>query len=407
MRLRLSVLMFLEFFVWGGWFVTLGSYLAQSLSASGLQLAAAYSTQSWGAIIAPFIVGLIADRYFNAERVLAILHLLGGALLLVLARVATFNEFLPILFAYMALYMPTLALANSVSFRQLQDPAREFGLLRVWGTIGWIVAGVAISYLFAWDSPTAVAQGALRNTFTMCGAASLLLGLYSFTLPKTPPAAQGKNQKRLKDILGADALSLLAERNFLIFFVASILICIPLAFYYQHANQFLTELKVTNPTGKQTLGQASEVLFMLALPVFLGRFGIKTTLIAGMLAWALRYAMFAFGNATSGVWLLLIGIALHGVCYDFFFVSGQIYIDSKAGPGIKSAAQGLITLATYGLGMLIGFAIAGWITDLNALPAAAGHDWSKIWLYPAAFAVLILIWFAASFRNETLRGEPT
>ena len=404
MRLRLSVLMFLEFFVWGGWFVTLGSYLAQSLSASGVQLGAAYSTQSWGAIIAPFIVGLIADRYFNAERVLAVLHLAGGALLLVLARATTFTSFLPVLFIYMALYMPTLALANSISFRQLKDPAREFGVLRVWGTIGWIVAGVAISYVFAWDSPASVAQGALRNTFTMCGCASLLLGVYSFTLPKTPPTPEGRARKGLRDLLGADALSLLAERNFLIFFLASILICIPLAFYYQHANQFLTELKVANPTGKQTLGQASEVLFMLALPVFLGRFGIKLTLLAGMLAWAVRYALFAFGNADSLVALLLIGIALHGVCYDFFFVSGQIYIDSKAGPGIKSAAQGLITLATYGLGMLIGFSVAGWITDLYAMPGA--HDWTHIWLIPAAFAVLVLLAFAALFRNETLRGEP-
>jgi nucleoside transporter len=404
MRLRLSVLMFLEFFVWGGWFVTLGSYLAQSLSASGVQLGAAYSTQSWGAIIAPFIVGLIADRYCNAERVLAVLHLAGGALLLALARVTTLASFLPILFFYMALYMPTLALANSISFRQLQDPAREFGSLRVWGTIGWIAAGVAISYVFAWDSPASVDRGALRNTFTMCGCASLLLGLYSFTLPQTPPAAKGRAHRRLRDILGADALGLLAERNFLIFFLASILICIPLAFYYQHANQFLTELKVANPTGKQTLGQVSEVLFMLALPVFLGRFGIKLTLLAGMLAWAVRYALFAFGNAGSLVSLLLIGIALHGVCYDFFFVSGQIYIDSKAGAAVKSAAQGLITLATYGLGMLIGFSVAGWITDVYSMPGA--HDWSRIWLYPAAFAVLILALFAVSFRNETLRGEP-
>ena len=404
MRLRLSVLMFLEFFVWGGWFVTLGSYLAQSLSASGVQLGAAYSTQSWGAIIAPFIVGLIADRYFNAERVLAVLHLAGGAFLLALARVTAFTAFLPLLFAYMALYMPTLALANSISFRQLKDPARD-GCRRV--------PGEHVADRNSRDDPsdrpphahrTEFARGALRNTFTMCGCASLLLGLYSFTLPKTPPAGKGQPRKRLRDILGVDALSLLAERNFLIFFLASILICIPLAFYYQHANQFLTELKVANATGKQTLGQMSEVLFMLALPVFLGRFGIKVTLLAGMLAWAVRYALFAFGNASSLVSLLLIGIALHGVCYDFFFVSGQIYIDSKAGVAIKSAAQGLITLATYGLGMLIGFSVAGWITDLYALPGT--HDWSRIWLYPAAFAVLILALFAVLFRNETLRGEP-
>src|SRR5262249_1845043 len=276
------------------------------------------------------------------------------------------------------------------------------GPVRVWGTIGWIVAGLAISYLFAWDSPGAVARGALRNTFIMCGIASLVLGLYSLTLPRTPPGGRGQPRKQLRDLLGFEALSLLKERNFLIFFCASILICIPLAFYYQHANQFLTELKVANPTGKQTLGQMSEVLFMLALPVFLGRFGIKLTLLAGMLAWAVRYLLFAFGNAGPLVSLLLIGIALHGVCYDFFFVSGQIYIDSKAGPAVKSAAQGLITLATYGLGMLIGFSVAGRITDLYAV--AGAHDWSSIWVYPAAFAVLILALFAASFRNETLRG---
>jgi nucleoside transporter len=402
MRVRMSVLMFLEFFIWGGWFVTLGSYLAHSLSASGLQIGAAYSAQSWGAIIAPFIVGLIADRYFNAERVLAVLHLVGGALLLLLAQIQAFDSFLPVLFAYMGVYMPTLALANAICFRQLHDPAREFGSLRVWGTIGWVVAGLAISYLFGWDSPPSVARGALTNTFIMCGCASLLLGLYSFTLPKTPPLATSQPRKQWRDILGVEALSLLTERNFLIFFLASILICIPLAFYYQHANQFLTELAIANPTGKQTLGQISEVLFMLALPVFLGRFGIKATLLAGMLAWALRYASFALGTAGPSVYLLLVGITLHGVCYDFFFVSGQIYIDSKAGPAIKSAAQGLITLATYGVGMLIGFFVAGRITDLYLLPGGQ-HDWGHIWLYPAAFAACVFVLFALTFRNETLR----
>jgi nucleoside transporter len=397
-RTRLSLMMFLEFFVWGGWFVTLGTYLAQSLSATGAQIGAAYATQSWGAIVAPFIVGRIADRYFNAERVLAVLHLLGGGLLLALSQVTAFGRFLPLLLAYMILYMPTLALVNSISFRQLRDPAREFARLRVWGTIGWIVAGLAISYLFAWDSPTSVTHGALRNTFIMCGCGSLALGVYSLTLPKTPPVASGQPRKQLRDLLGAEALGMLAERQFLVFFCASILICIPLAFYYQNANQFLSEIKVANPTGKQTLGQMSEVLFMLALPLSLRRFGMKITLLVGMLAWAVRYTLFAFGNAGTLVGLVLTGIALHGVCYDFFFVSGQIYIDSKAGATIKSAAQGLITLATYGVGMLIGFSVAGWITDLYARPAA--HDWTRIWLYPAVFAMVVLVLFAASFRNE-------
>jgi nucleoside transporter len=416
MKGRLSVMMFLEFFIWGGWFVTMGSYLGTTLSASGAQIGLAYATQSWGAIIAPFIFGLIADRYFNAERVLAVTHLAGGVLLLAIARSGTFAGFYPLLLAYMILYMPTLALVNSVAFRQLRDPSREFSTIRVWGTVGWIVAGLCISYLFAWDSSGSIAQGALRNTFVMCGVASLVLGFYSLTLPKTPPAADRTVRPQLRDILGLEALRLLANRNFLIFFVSSILICIPLAFYYQNANQFLTELHVPNATGKQTLGQMSEVLFMLLIPVFLNRFGMKTTLLVGMLAWALRYTLFAFGNAGNLVGLLLIGIALHGVCYDFFFVSGQIYIDSKAGPKIKSAAQGLITLATYGAGMLIGFWAAGRITDYYAQVGhyaqgtqglAVAHDWKSIWQFPAAFAAVIFVLFALAFRNENVRYEKS
>jgi len=402
MKARLSLMMFLEFFIWGGWFVTMGSYLGTTLSASGSQIGLAYATQSWGAIIAPFIFGLIADRYFNAERVLAVTHLVGGVLLLAVARSASFSAFYPLLLVYMILYMPTLALVNAVAFRQLRDPSREFSTIRVWGTVGWIVAGLCISFVFGWDSSASISQGALRNTFVMCGIASLLLGAYSLTLPKTPPVS-GTNPQ-LRDILGLEALRLLANRNFLIFFVSSILICIPLAFYYQNANLFLTELHVPNATGKQTLGQMSEVLFMLLIPVFLNRFGMKTTLLVGMLAWAVRYLLFAFGNAGDLVSLLLIGIALHGVCYDFFFVSGQIYIDSKAGPQIKSAAQGLITLATYGAGMLIGFWAAGKITDAYVLGAGV-HNWQAIWQFPAAFAAVVFILFALAFRNENVRYE--
>jgi nucleoside transporter len=404
MKLRLSLMMFLEFFIWGGWFVTMGSYLGTTLTASGAQIGLAYATQSWGAIIAPFIFGLIADRYFNAERVLAVTHLAGGALLLAVARSATFDAFYPLLLVYMILYMPTLALVNAVAFRQLRDPSREFSNIRVWGTIGWIVAGLCISFLFGWDSPESIKEGALRNTFVMCGIASLVLGVYSLSLPKTPPV--GGSRTQLRDILGLEALRLLANRNFLIFFVSSILICIPLAFYYQNANLFLTELQVPNATGKQTLGQMSEVVFMLLIPLFLNRFGMKTTLLVGMLAWAVRYMLFALGNAGDLVSLLLIGIALHGVCYDFFFVSGQIYIDSRAGPQIKSAAQGLITLATYGAGMLIGFWAAGRITD--AYSSGAGvHDWKSIWEFPAAFAAAVFVLFALTFRNESVRYEKS
>lgn len=401
-RIRLCAMMFLEFFIWGGWFVTMGSFLAANLAATGAQTALAYSTQSWGAIIAPFIVGLIADRFFRAERLLAIIHLMGAALLYELSTARNFSGFIPYLFLYMILYMPTLALVNAVAFRQMAEPARHFGKIRVWGTIGWIVAGLAISYGFAWDAPAALHGGMLRNTFRMCALASLLLGVFSFSLPATPPAAdQMANpgaRNRISEILGLGALRLLRDRNFLSFFVASVLICIPLAFYYQHANQFLTELQVRNATGKQTVGQMSEVLFMLLLPVFLQRFGMKATLAIGMLSWALRYVLFAFGDAGSLSFLLLVGIALHGACYDFFFVAGQIYTNAKAGPLHRSAAQGLITLATYGLGMMVGFWSAGMISDHYAEHGA--HDWQAIWLYPAGFALLVLALFLPTFRNE-------
>jgi nucleoside transporter len=405
-KVQLAAMMFLEFFIWGGWFVTMGSYLSGTLHTSGAETGMAYSTQGWGAIIAPFIIGLIADRYFNAERVLGAIHLMGAVLMYVLARAGNFGAFYPYLLTYMLLFMPTLALVNTVAFRQLPDPAKQFGNYRVWGTIGWIVAGLVISYVFAWDSPSALGAGALRNTFTMCAVASLLLGLFSFTLPATPPKAAGGLRASLGELLGKEALGLLKDRNYLIFFIASILICIPLAFYYQHANQFLTELRVPNATGKQTIGQMSEVLFMLVLPLFLTRWGLKATLLVGMLAWALRYALFAHGNADGLVWLLIIGIALHGVCYDFFFVSGQIYTDSKAGARYQSSAQGLITLATYGVGMLIGFWAAGRITDQFALPGG-GHDWHHIWIIPAIFAGAVFVLYAVAFRNEKVSYAAT
>jgi len=399
-KARLSLMMFLEFFTWGGWFVTMGSYLAANLHASGAQTGLAYATQSWGAIIAPFIVGLIADRYFNAERLLGLIHICGGVLLYVLYASRDFDGFYPYLLGYMILYMPTLALVNAISFRQMDDPSRHFSGIRIWGTIGWIVAGLVISYLFWWDAHAAISAGFLRNTFLMCSIASFVLGLYSFTLPRTPPVPAAAAPGGLGRALGFDALVLLKEKNFAVFFAASILICIPLAFYYQNANQFLTEIQVPNATGKQTLGQMSEVLFMLLIPAFLGRFGMKITLLIGMLAWACRYVLFAYGNAHELSFMLIIGIALHGVCYDFFFVSGQIYTDSKARAEHKSAAQGLITLATYGLGMLIGFWAAGRIDDLHF--AGGAHDWRAIWLFPAVFAAGVFLLFAATFRNETV-----
>ncbi|SHN20298.1 nucleoside transporter [Cyclobacterium lianum] len=394
-------MMFLEFFVWGSWYVTLGTFLGNNLDANGAQLAAAFSTQSFGAIIAPFIIGLIADRYFNAEKILGILHLLGAVLMYLMFVSDSFAAFYPYVFLYMLIYMPTLALANSVSFSQMKDPSKEFSSIRVWGTIGWIASGLMISFFFVWDSPEAIDQGMLRYTFLMSAISSLVLGLFAFTLPKTPPAAKNNEKQSVSELLGLDALKLLRDKDFAIFFISSVLICIPLAFYYQNANPFLSEVGLSNPTGKMTIGQVSEVLFLLLMPFFFKKFGLKTTLVVGMLAWVIRYVFFAFGDAGEGTYLLLIGIALHGICYDFFFVSGQIYTDSKAGPRYKSAAQGLITLATYGIGMLIGFWIAGFVSDLYL--ADGVHDWQQIWLIPSGIAFVVTILFVVFFKDNDFR----
>ena len=397
--LRLAFMMFLDFFIWGAWFVTLGIFLDNNLHASGSQSAAVFSTQSWGAIIAPFIIGLIADRYFNAERILGVLHLIGALLMYQMYQSDAIGSFYPYVLSYMILFMPTLALVNSISFNQMQDPEKQFSSIRVLGTIGWIVAGLFISYVFIWDSKEAVAGGAMKYTFLMASVASLILGLYSFTLPKTPPRMAKGATTKIADILGLDALKLLKDKNFAIFFAASILICIPLAFYYQYASQYLSIIDIPNPAAKMSIGQASEVIFMLLLPVFFKRFGFKNTILIGMLAWTIRYALFAYGNSGDLAFMIILGIALHGVCYDFFFVSGQIYTDKKAGEKFKSAAQGLITLATYGVGMLIGFQIAGIIFDTYTL-GENSFDWKMIWIIPSAIALVVFLLFAVLFKEK-------
>ena len=398
-RIKLSAMMFLEFFIWGAWFVTLGTFLGNNLSATGGQSASVFSTQSWGAIIAPFIIGLIADRYFNAEKILGILHLVGAVLMYQMYNATDINVFYPYVLGYMILFMPTLALVNSVSFNQMKDPEKEFSTIRVWGTIGWIAAGLLISFYFHWDTAEAAKAGMLKNTFLMAGIASLTLGLFSFTLPKTPPKVSSGEKVKISEILGLDALKLLKDKNFAIFFISSILICIPLAFYYQNAHPFLSNVGLENPTGKMTIGQISEVLFLLLLPVFFTKFGFKKTILVGMLAWGIRYALFAYGNASDLSFMLILGIALHGICYDFFFVSGQIYTNSAAGDKYKSSAQGLITLATYGVGMLVGFEVAGWITDTYKL-ADGSFDWKMVWIIPSGIAFVVFLLFALFFTDK-------
>ncbi len=397
-------MMFLEFFIWGAWFVTLGTFLGNNLKATDGEIALAFSTQSWGAIIAPFVIGIIADRYFNAEKILGVLHLFGAVLMYFMYQSSAFDDFYMLVLVYMILYMPTLALVNSVSFNQMKNPAKEFSMVRVFGTAGWIIAGLSISYIFSWDQGENIGQGLLKNTFLMTAIASLILGFFSFTLPKTPPKAASSEKLGLKEILGLDSLSLFKNKNFLIFFISSVLICIPLAFYYQNANPFLVEIGMDNPTGKMTLGQISEIAFMLLLPYFFTKFGFKKTILVAMAAWVVRYLLFAFGDVNELGFMLIIGMALHGICYDFFFVSGQIYTDSKAGEKFKSSAQGLITLATYGVGMLIGFWIAGKISTAYLLDDGK-HVWETIWMYPAGFALAVFILFAIFFKTEKIEYQ--
>ncbi len=397
-RLQLSAMMFMEFFIWGGWFVTMGTYLSKSIGATDVQNGLAYGTQSLGAIIAPFVIGLIADKFFSAQKILGILHLAGAGLMYFISTKEDFASFYPLLLIYMICYMPTLALVNSVALKQIKNAEKEFSFIRVWGTVGWIVAGLLIGWM-AWEQ-----NGQLVNTFKVTAAVSLVLGLFSFTLPDTPPGKAG-TKTTIRDILGLDALSLLKKKNFLIFFIASMLICIPLAFYYQETNKFLNELKVSGAAAKMSIGQMSETLFMVLMPFFFARFNIKKMLLFGMIAWVLRYLLFGFGDADTGIWMLYIGIALHGICYDFFFVSGQIYTDQQAGEKNRSSAQGMITLATYGVGMLIGFWFAGSISEYYK--TADGHDWKSIWMIPAGIAAAITILFLLFFKADKKVVQPS
>ncbi|SHM25900.1 nucleoside transporter [Chitinophaga jiangningensis] len=392
-RLQLSFMMFLEFFTWGAWFVTLGTFVIHNLrNTTDNSVSTAFLTQSYGAIIAPFIVGILADRFFSAQIMLGVIHLLGAVLLWFCGSMTDFGPFYGLILAYMILYMPTLALVNSISFRQMADPSKDFSVIRVFGTAGWIIAGLIIGKL-GWEQ-----SNTLQLTFKMAAVSSLILGLYSFSLPKTPPLKKG-SKIDVKEILGLDAIGMLKDPSYRIFFISSILICIPLAFYYNFTNPFLNEIHMQAAAAKQSLGQVSEVLFMLIIPFLFRRLGVKWMLGIGMLAWGIRYLLFANGDVDANLWMLLVGILLHGVCYDFFFVTGQIYTDRKAGEKFKSSAQGFVTLATYGVGMLIGFLLSGPIVE-KYRTGPDTHDWHAIWLIPAGIAVAVLVLFLIAFKDK-------
>ncbi len=390
-RVQLSAMMFLEFFIWGAWYVTMGTYLDKVLKADGVQVGAAYSAMAIATIISPFFVGMIADRFFSAQKVLGVLHLLGAALLYYLTTVDNPDSFYWILLLYSLCYAPTLALANAVAFRQMKDPSKEFASIRVLGTIGWIATGWMI------DKVLNITTEQLATTFKMAAIASLALGVLSFVLPDTPPKAKG-TKASFAQILGSDAFVLFKDRSFVIFFLASVMICIPLSFYYSFTNLFLTEAGMENATSNMTLGQFSEAFFILLIPFFFKRLGVKWMIAFGMIAWAIRFLLFGFGNAETGMWMLFAGIVLHGICFDFFFVTGQIYTDSKAGLKIQSQAQGMITMATYGIGMWIGTLLSGYVKDHYTMDGIV--NWKSVWMVPAGISVVVLILFVLFFKDN-------
>ena len=397
-RIRLWAMMFLQFFVWGVWYVTLGTYLAR-LGFAGGDIGDAYSTMNWGAVVAPFIAGIVADRFFAAERVLGVLHVTGGVALYVASRLETPGPVFWTLLGYALLYMPTLALVNTIAFHQMRNPGKEFPAVRVLGTIGWIVAGILVGKLLKPWSPDIEATS---TPMLIAAGASVVLGLYAFTLPATPPRPS-EDRVRLLDVIGLDTLALLRDRSFAVLVASSLLISIPLAFYYGFTNLFLNETRgVADPAFTMTFGQMSEIAFLLLMPFFLGRLGVKKLMLIGMLAWVARYAFFSAGAQGNAPSLLYLGILLHGICYDFFFVTGQIYVDRRAPEAIRARAQGLIALATYGIGMLIGSMLSGRIVEVyGARPCCGpGHDWASIWLVPAAGALAVTLGFAALFRER-------
>jgi nucleoside transporter len=385
-------MMFLNYVVWGAWYVTIDTYLTTTLKFSGTQAGAIFGTTALASMISPFFVGLIADRLFASEKVLAALHLVGAVLLYFVTKATSFGAVYGIMFAYCLCYFPTLALTNSIALQHMKNGGRDFPLVRVFGTFGWIAIGVTIGRLAVETSTV---------PFLLAAAASLAMSLFSLTLPHTPPPGKGKTI-RAREILGLDALVMFRRPAFAIFAAASVLACIPLTFYFSFTNDYLNDLHVSNAAGKMALGQVSEVGMMLVLPLLLRWMSVRNILITGMLAWSVRYVLLAYGNATNAVWMFYVAILLHGICYDFFFVTGQLYTDQEAPAHLRSAAQGLVTFLTYGVGMFVGSLISGTTIDhfTSTVGDVVNRNWQAFWLSSALSAFVVLLLIAVFFRSR-------
>ncbi|MGB0650327.1 MAG: nucleoside permease [Rhodothermales bacterium] len=395
---RLSVMMFLQFFIWGAWYVTVGIFMGEN--GMGADTHWAYTVGPLAAVISPFFLGMIADRYFDVEKVLGVMHLLGGVAILAAPFMSgSPTVFILLLALHMLCYMPTIGLTNTLAFHNITDQEKQFPLIRVFGTLGWIAAGVLVSLGLSAETSAI--------PFYVAGGASILMGFFSFTLPHTPPPAAGSGSVTAREILGLDALAKLRSRSFNVFILSSFLICIPLATYYNFAPIFANDVELTNVAFKMSFGQMSEVLFMVLMPFFFRRLGVKWMLVVGMSAWVLRYALFALAAPAGTVWMIMFGIILHGICYDFFFVTGQIYVDKKSTADIRGQAQGLLVLITLGLGMLIGAQVSGWLNNWfkDGAEVLSAADWQDFWWIPAAFAGAIMLFFTFTFKDEVNRDE--
>ena len=396
-KVKLSLMMFLEFFIWGGWYVTVTTWVSQTLHFTGVQTGLISGTTALGAVLSPFLAGWVADNLMPAQYMLAVLHLIGAGLLFFASTQTHFGSLYGVVLAYAIVYMPTLGLVNAIAFRQIRDSKTEFAPIRVLGTIGWICAGLLVSYFHA---------DATNFPMKLAAGASLVLAIYALVLPSTPP--QATEPFRVGNLFPMEVRRMFRDKSFVVFAAASFLICIPLQFYYAFTNPFLNQIGVANAAGKMTGGQMSELGCMLLIPWFFRRLGVKWMLVAGMSAWVLRYLFFAYGDPGPGVWMLWLGILLHGICYDFFFVTGQIYTDRKAPFAYRGAAQGMIMLITYGVGMLVGSWLSGVIVDKysSVLPdGSAAHNWRAIWLVASGLSAVVLLLFVAIFKDDE-EDEP-